>query len=230
MHKYAIISIRAVECRKVVKNSNLWLASLSQLFIFMQIIIFSWQHSCSDILYFAQYMQSIYCKRGALQHPKHNTYRFIECIQSVFTFPIHLFIMQIFFRTYILMCRLYHIQTSFERWAISFFIFCFVIINEMAMLFAKRDELIYLLFEFFVCFIAFDSTLKWVKIEFFIKGELWNPFSSWMRLQMANGFFKYRPTKKRVMNVSLSAFGNQICASSVFGTYRSLLKQNRRTN
>lgn len=73
MHKYAIISIRAVECRKVVKNSNLWLASLSQLYIFMQIIIFSWQHSCSDILYFAQYMQSIYCKRGALQHPKHNT-------------------------------------------------------------------------------------------------------------------------------------------------------------
>lgn len=92
------------------------------------------------------------------------------------------------------------------------------------MLFAKRDELIYLLFEFSVCFIAFDSTLKWVKIEFFIKGEYGILFRLECDYKWQMDFSSTNLQKRRVMNASLSAFQNQICAASIFGTYRSLVQ------
>ena len=161
------------------KNFNLWLATLSQLYIFMQ--IFRGIHA---VIY--------YCKRGCntrkITHTK-------KCIQSMFTFPIHLFIMQIFFCTCILMCRLYIIRfEKVSNFSFKFFPDHHQMANGKAFRKTWRVNL-YILCTF-VYFSAFDSTLKWVKFEFQKKIE-----SFFFLNAITNGKWVFRvQSKKKTSN------------------------------
>lgn len=134
IYKYAIISIVSLNMpnmpsirKKVVKMFNLWLVSLSQLYIFMQIIFFS--GSIRAVIYYTShtiYMQSI--AKGVLLHQHSNTTHIplLNAFNPCLLFQsIHL-LCKLFFWYMYFWCVDYithtHIHSArFERWTIWFF-------------------------------------------------------------------------------------------------------------